>query len=818
MAGTRVLTAPRSPVAAVPNRLDFLRALYGDEAPGFLVLWRKEDRRSRWIAAARLEEVLSIESDEEVYFGVALQDQERALALARTQDPAWTRGTSDSVIVVPGVWADIDVRGDAHQRGDLPPSFDAAYELMASFPLAPTLVVHSGHGLQVYWLFKEPWVFEEVGERAQAQTLSRRFQATLQKAAQGRGWSLDDTSDLARILRLPGTFNTKVGDRRQVEVVVSHPENRYDPTEIERYLVEDVPSGAAAPQSSGVDTAAILAGVPKGRRDKSLFRLASKLRRSDVPRDCAERLVLEAAQNCQPPFPEKEALAKVAGAYGRYQAGPTAARSLAGLATLAGEPPRPLHRELPPASPFPTEALGQVLGPAAIAIQEKTQSPGAICAQSVLAAATLGVQALADVELPTGAHRPVSSFFLSVASTGERKTSADGCATAPVHERERRLAEIYARDLQSYEIALAVWEQERAQVLRNKKIPPEAKRAALETLGPRPTGPLVPVLTCQEPTFEGLTKLFVEGLPSLGVFSTEGGQFIGGHGMNQDNRLKTAAALSGLWDGEPLKRVRAGEALANLPGRRLALHLLVQPGVAAELLSDALLADQGLLSRLLVAAPDAAVGTRFWREMSQEGDQNLRRYHKHLARILSRPLPLAKGTRNELEPRTLRLSAMARDLWIRFADHVEEQMGSGGDYESIRGLANKLPEHAARLAAVIALFHDPELRELSEDELARGIELGKFYAHEALRLFEAGALDPDLAVAKRLLRWLQESWTEEIVSLPDIYQRGPRAIRDQSRARKLVQILQDHGWLETIPEGAEVAGTKRRAVWRIVKP
>ena len=42
----------------------------------------------------------------------------------------------------------------------------------------------------------------------------------------------------------------------------------------------------------------------------------------------------------------------------------------------------------------------------------------------------------------------------------------------------------------------------------------------------------------------------------MGVFSAEGGQFIGGHGMSEDNRLKTAAALSGVWDGEPIKRVR----------------------------------------------------------------------------------------------------------------------------------------------------------------------------------------------------------------------------------------------------------------------
>lgn len=67
------------------------------------------------------------------------------------------------------------------------------------------------------------------------------------------------------------------------------------------------------------DTAGALAGVPEGERDKKLFRLACKLRNADVPKDMAERLILEAAGNCQPPFPEREALKKVRSAYERYQ-------------------------------------------------------------------------------------------------------------------------------------------------------------------------------------------------------------------------------------------------------------------------------------------------------------------------------------------------------------------------------------------------------------------------------------------------------------------------------------------------------------------
>src|SRR5437879_496250 len=89
------------------------------------------------------------------------------------------------------------------------------------------------------------------------------------------------------------------------------------------------------------------------------------------------------------------------------------------------EPPQPLARELPPADPVPGDALGEVLGSAALAIQNRIQAPLAIAAQSVLAAGTLAAQAHADVVLPIGPGiaKPVSEFFVTIAVTGERKTA-----------------------------------------------------------------------------------------------------------------------------------------------------------------------------------------------------------------------------------------------------------------------------------------------------------------------------------------------------------------------------------------------------------
>lgn len=477
----------------------------------------------------------------------------------------------------------------------------------------------------------------------------------------------------------------------------------------------------------------------------------------------------------------------------------------------------PLMRELPPAEPFPADALGAVLGSAAAAIHAQVQAPLAICGQSVLATATLAVQAHADVELPTRQCKPLSGYFVTVAASGERKSACDTVALWPIRRREAALREAHDAARPAWENLRDSWEKQRAQVLADRKQYPnaQAKRAALDALGPLECAPLEPLLTCPEPTFEGLTRLLASGQPSLGLFSAEGGQFVGGHGMSAEHRLKTSAALSGLWDGEPVKRVRAGDGTIVLPGRRVALHLMMQNDVAAGLLSDRMLADQGLLSRMLVVAPQSTAGARLWREPTGEADAAIQKYSARLLGILETPLPLAKGKANELDPQPLPLTDAARSTWTNFADHIERQLAPGAALDPIRGLANKLPEHAARLAGVLALVEDLNAGEIGKAHLDAGIELVQHYASEALRLFEGGAADPELRLAARVLAWLQTEWSEPLVSAPDLYQRGPNAVRDAKTARRHLAILEDHGWLVRLDGPAVVAGAKRREAWHI---
>jgi hypothetical protein len=479
--------------------------------------------------------------------------------------------------------------------------------------------------------------------------------------------------------------------------------------------------------------------------------------------------------------------------------------------------PLPLARSLPPADPYPVDALGADMAAAARAFQAKTQAPIAICANAVLAVACLAAQAHADIELPTDEVKPISLFLVTIARSGERKTSNDNLALTPVKTRESELRVAHDAAAIEHENALAAWEAERKQIANKKKSNFAERKEALDQLGPQPKPPLSPIIVCHEPTFEGLARLLIDGQPSIGIFASEGGVFIGGHGFSEDAKLRTAAGLSLLWDDGRLTRVRAGDGAVALAGRRVAMHLQAQPDVAARLFSDPMLKDQGLLSRILVLAPESTQGQRFWTDVTTDHHEAAQGYVARLNEMFRRPMPLKDGTRNELEPRKLRLSAEARAVWTKFHDEVERELPPGGLYEPIAGLAAKLPEHAARIAAVLAMYGDLDATEVDARTLFNGITLSRYYASTALRIHGASRTSADLLDAEALLDWMRLKSDRGLVSLPDIVQTGPNRIRDTGTAKRLLNLLEQHRRIERVSGPVVVHGKSRQDVWRLIE-
>lgn len=491
----------------------------------------------------------------------------------------------------------------------------------------------------------------------------------------------------------------------------------------------------------------------------------------------------------------------------------------ASAVALIAEGPQPLLREIPSGEPYPVEALGPLSG-AVEAVQDVTQAPVAIAAQSALSVASLAVQGFANVET-LGSDAPVSLFCMTIAESGERKSSCDRLLVKGIRDFERTRAQPYRDALAEYDTAFEVWTMKRKRLMADAAGRDHTKAASAQidliALGPVPRPPIYPNVTVQEPTFEGLLKLYQVGRPSLGLFSDEAGGFIGGHAMNSDNKLKTIAGLSQLWNGDTVNRIRAGDGASDYPGRRLATHLMAQPVAARPLLADPQATGQGFLARFLITEPPSAIGTRLRRGHGADSDFAIGAFSARLSVILETPMPVGESPQ-ELVPVRLPLSAPAKELLWRFHEAVERSQVSGGSMEHVRPFASKAAEQAARISGVLTLWADLNAAEVTPEAMGWGINLAQFYLSEARRLVEGGIVSQETAKAEALRKWLLESWSEPEITLRDIVRLGPNRLRETAIARATAAILEKHGWLLRLPEGTEIKGVARNEAFKIVRP
>ena len=124
-----------------------------------------------------------------VYFGVA------------TRDEAGRGGKREHCRELPAAWTEIDLEKFGM-------SVEVAVGILLACPLPPSVIVFSGHGLHVYWLLAAPLSvtyapFGEDAEKARVERVTRSFVRIF------RGDP--NAVDLTRVLRLPGTHNTKEG-------------------------------------------------------------------------------------------------------------------------------------------------------------------------------------------------------------------------------------------------------------------------------------------------------------------------------------------------------------------------------------------------------------------------------------------------------------------------------------------------------------------------------------------------------------------------------------------------------------------------------
>lgn len=259
---------------------DFLHALYGDCGELWWYVWTLgaggTAKYTHWFQAQdipRAAELCAATTEANVYYPIGL---------TRARGTPSQRATIEQVQCLVGLVADID-----HKPGGCPDE-QTARTILQQLEHAPTYLVHSGHGLQAGWLFREPWVFDTPQEHADAQNLALAWGYTVAEQYNRAGYEVDAVHDLTRIMRVPGTMNVK-GDPVPCVLRELDADRRYNPQELSDCCI-DVPR--ATMRQTALPSVDVSSAFPTERHELLMqehdeYRATWEHTRKDLNGDCS---------------------------------------------------------------------------------------------------------------------------------------------------------------------------------------------------------------------------------------------------------------------------------------------------------------------------------------------------------------------------------------------------------------------------------------------------------------------------------------------------------------------------------------------------
>jgi putative DNA primase/helicase len=517
-----------------------------------------------------------------------------------------------------------------------------------------------------------------------------------------------------------------------------------------RTKIEEDSQSAHDSGTNRFNTAAALAGVPEGERDDTVFRLACKLRNADVPKDVAEGLVLQAADNCDPPFPEDEALAKVANAYERYQPG-TSSRNYGTDATDATDTRHQL-RELSEAPPFPLETLPESCRRLVEEAAASIVCPPEFVAVPLLATLGSAIGMSRVVRLKQGWTESAAIYAAIVALPGTKKTPAFKEAAGPAHEKQAE----YRRE---YREAKRAYEEQRAD--RREE---DGEEDTDEELRPKPT---LKRTVVEDTTVEALAVVLEDNPRGVLLARDELSAFVRGMDQYKNHRGSDRQFYLSAWSNSAVSVDRKNlDEPIFLARPFVGVVGSIQPGVLPELIAHRQGREgDGFLDRFLFSYPEPMLSRWSDEEISLEAVWAVQVLYDRLRE----ELPLEHNDNGDPRPREVRLSEEALARFREEVDALREEMEEPDFSNVLRGPWSKLEAYLARLSLVLAMARvvrgpaRAERVELEDVEAATSlVEYFKAHARRAyLQLYGESREDRLLADLTKILKENQGRWEDD---------------------------------------------------------
>ncbi len=825
------------------NISDWLSHLYSHTDQGWLTLFSVDRYTGEKITAWHriidhqwaADEATTLAENGCVWFGVA--PRERKL-------PNGKRGGASDCLTLPAMWVDIDIASPVHAADDLPTTVDEAMQLCDSFPLPPTAVINSGHGLQAWWMLDEPAQIDD-----DTLKLLADWGATWAELGRRHGWHVDNVFDAARVMRLPGTYNRKA-EPVPVTIIDSDWTRTYGVDDLAANMIE---APKADPQTMKLRTVPYIGPERPGDAYNAVTDPATVLEHAGFHFDHNDS---EGSRHYRAPHrPAKnettgatvysdghttlwsETFARQHGmdvrrpydAYGLYchishngnwNEATKALRALgygsdtkltpytpAPVISL-DEPPLPLgttHRHGPP---FPLEVLPDWIANQCREIAYAFQVPEDLPAMLALGSLSTILAGHVKVNLTGSAWiEHVNLYLVSALLPGSGKSPVFKVMTKPVIAVEKESRAAAKTLLNDYERERSI-NEDRKKHFRTIAVKAEGddrgtaitEIIAIDDMLDRQVRPSAGHLVSEDITPEALVEELAANGGRMALLSSEGGVFdmMAGQYVDKGKATNLAVYLQG-WSADSVRRKRTkGEAIV-IDEALLTVCVTTQPGVVEALGANRELVTRGVPVRFMFSVPPSLVGYRDRRRVLEDIDSTINAtYQETMTQIGLAAL----CTEHTL---MLRTTAAAGDRFLEWDQIREDQQRPGGTLAARAEWAAKLRATVLRCCGILHTADRTEGDLIDIDVVERAIVLADYWMAHADVVEKMWSDDQVTARARTLVRWSIDNNKPEF-SLRDVTsKRGTFPTAED--AVSPLQTLVDRGWVTPLQDGpVEVMG------------
>ncbi|MNJ21305.1 hypothetical protein D3C77_156540 [compost metagenome] len=457
-----------------------------------------------------------------------------------------------------------------------------------------------------------------------------------------------------------------------------------------------------------------------------------------------------------------------------------------------------LHETIPKVGArFPRYAPCALLSAAVNEAERNVQAPRALIFSGALTAISLACQGLIDVCKPTGQCVPTSLMLLSIAGSGERKSTAENVFLGPIREFQCLEYKKYQEYSMEWSAQIEVWKEKKKVIL--KKISKNTDKgidSSEETellIAHERSKPLRPrqyKMVYDDATSEALFYGLHNNLPSAGLISSEGAGVLNGGALNDLPKQNS------LWSGDSITVDRVSVESYTVSSSRLTVSVMLQESAFKEYMErrGERSRGSGLWARFLVCHPKSTQGTR----LIDDDPLSWERCNEFSARI-GELLVLNRALLDspEKERLTMHFSQEAKERWRDVFNEIESGIVVGGRFEHISDHASKLADNIARVAALLHFF-DGGQGDISCGVLDFAVDLCCWYSDQFVQIFVPPSQE-DID-ANNLLDWLYGYFGKGHgeIRKNKILQCGPNKLRNKLRLERALDILQERKFIDVV--------------------